>query len=92
MNTYAITVSNDMMQQFCVKAENVVEALEKAKTIFKENMVTADDNGTKTRKPLSERKVIRTVFEACQHTNILNPTENELRKTKLQSIKENMPD
>jgi hypothetical protein len=54
MPTYTITIQNDMKQQFCIEAKNVSDLLEKSKGIYKDNMVTADnDNGEQRHRPLS---------------------------------------
>lgn len=82
MNVYTITIQNDMMQQFCIKAETITDALDKAKILFTESMVTGDDNGTKTQK---ERiKYIKPI--------LVNPPEIKEKPPTIKELCKSMPD
>lgn len=50
---YTITVQQDMRQMLCFDADNITEALKQAQEVFKESMVTGDDNGEQRARPLS---------------------------------------
>ncbi len=45
MQTYHITITNDMQQQVCISANSVTEALEQAKKAFKESDITGTPEG-----------------------------------------------
>jgi hypothetical protein len=82
-----------MKQQLVFHANNILEALDKAKIAYKESMVTADDNGEKKHKPLSEHnQVIHTIHELSKHTAYEGPTDKEIREKEKQQRFNSIPD
>jgi hypothetical protein len=88
---YTITITNDMQQQFCVDSDSVVLALEKAKSLFKETMVTGTPEG---------KLKSHTLQDKPQHVNpkkiVINPpvikrTKEEKEIEELKRLK-NVPD
>lgn len=80
MPTYTITITNDMQQQFCINADSVVCALEQAKAIFTESMVSGNSEGKlKSHSLQNQLQIIKTVINPPE----IKPTKKDKELEKI---------
>jgi len=90
--TYIITIENDMKQQLVFHADSIMEALDKARKTFRENMVTAtDSNGEFRQKPLSDNPKIISFVPEIPTANA-GPSAKEIRDMERAKFLDDMPD
>lgn len=95
MQTFIITITSDMQQQMMFHANNVTEALDKAKLAFTDSMVVGTPQGKLQANKLSDKNQIVKIQKQVINPPDIQKTKEEKHREKeqaYQKILDSVPD